>query len=77
MECLYCGETHVLVADLCIAAMREFAEQLPDENCFVCGDTHKQGEMDMCNKCLQNSCVKPECQGQCLCSFEDTLLLPS
>jgi hypothetical protein len=73
MECLYCGETHVLVADLCIETAREFVEQVL-EKCFVCGDIHSSVEMDLCLQCLQHSCVKPECQGQCLCSFEHILL---
>jgi len=73
MECLYCGETHVLVADLCIEAISELAEQLRD-TCFVCGDIHKLDEMELCTNCLQFSCVKPECRCQCLCSFERILL---
>jgi hypothetical protein len=69
MEGLYCGETHVLVADLCIEAISEM-----QDTCFVCGDIHKLDELELCNNCLQFSCVKPECTGQCLCSFEHILL---
>lgn len=73
MDCQYCGEEHVLVDDLCVRALYELSERLRG-TCFVCGDEHKIDELELCTDCLQWSCNKPECRGQCLCLFERLLL---
>jgi hypothetical protein len=75
MDCRYCGEEHVLVDDLCEPALHELAERLRG-TCFVCGDQHKIEELELCNICLQWSCDRRECRGQCLCSFEHLLRPP-